>query len=56
MTEHFIQTISVLLELYIADAKNLIHLLKIPQYFDVEIYLSSREETVIFDDFNILSL
>lgn len=47
MTSHFIQTLSVLLERYGADAEKLTNLMAIPQYFDLDIYTSSRQEAVI---------
>lgn len=46
MTEHFIQVLSLLLEKYKADAEKLTNLLAVPQYFDLEIYTTSRLESV----------
>lgn len=43
MTEHFIQHLPDLLERYSADAEKLTNLLAIPQYFDLEIYTTSRQ-------------
>lgn len=48
MTEHFIQTLPILLDRYRADAEKLANLLAIPQYFDLEVYTISRQETVRF--------
>lgn len=45
MTEHFIQTLPTLLHRYSADAEKLTNLLAIPQYFDLEVYTSSRLES-----------
>lgn len=46
MTEHFIQTLPILLDRYQADAEKLTNLLAIPQYFDLEVYTVSRQEMV----------
>lgn len=46
MTEHFIQTLPVLLERYGADAEKLTNLLAIPKYFDLDVYTMSRQEAV----------
>ena len=48
LTEHFVQTLPLLLGKYIADPEKVANLLLIPQYFDMEIYTSSRQETVSF--------
>lgn len=45
MTEHFIHTLPTLLHRYGADAEKLTNLLAIPQYFDLEVYTSSRLES-----------
>lgn len=44
LTEHFIQTLPQLLDKYIADPEKLTNLLAIPQYFDLDIYTTSRQE------------
>lgn len=46
MTEHFIQTLPVLLQRYSADAEKLTNLMAIPQYFDLTVYTNSRQEAV----------
>lgn len=46
MTEHFIQTLPVLLERYGADPEKLANLLAIPQFFDLDVYTMSRQEAV----------
>ncbi|KAG4065478.1 hypothetical protein HA402_009039 [Bradysia odoriphaga] len=43
MTEHFIQHLPDLLERYSADAEKLTNLLAIPQFFELEIYTTSRQ-------------
>lgn len=45
MTEHFIQTLPILLHRYGADSEKLANLLAIPQYFDLDVYTTSRQET-----------
>lgn len=45
LTEHFIQTLPLLLEKYSADSEKLNNLLAIPQYFELEIYTTSRQES-----------
>lgn len=44
LTEHFIQTLPLLLDKYRADHEKLANLLAIPQYFDLDIYTKSRQE------------
>lgn len=44
LTEHFIQTLPYLLDKYSAENEKLINLLSIPQYFDLEMYTTSRQE------------
>ncbi|CAH0773701.1 unnamed protein product [Bemisia tabaci] len=44
LTEHFIGTLPPLLDKYRADPDKLTNLLSIPQYFDLEIYTTSRQE------------
>lgn len=44
LTEHFIPNLPLLLGKYIADAEKVANLLLIPQYFDIEIYTTSRQE------------
>lgn len=46
MTEHFIQTLPILLQKYSADAEKLTNLMAIPQYFDLVVYTNSRQEAV----------
>ncbi|XP_040580520.1 cohesin subunit SA-1 [Lepeophtheirus salmonis] len=44
LTAHFIQTLPHLLRKYAPDAEKVSNLLVIPQYFDLEIYTTSRQE------------
>jgi cohesin complex subunit SA-1/2 len=44
LTEHFIQTLPYLLDKYSAENAKLINLLNIPQYFDLEMYTTTRQE------------
>ncbi|KAK9879473.1 hypothetical protein WA026_006542 [Henosepilachna vigintioctopunctata] len=44
LTEHFIQTLPLLLDKYSADPEKLANLLSIPQYFDLDLYTSGRQE------------
>lgn len=44
LTEHFISTLPPLIDKYRADPDKLANLLSIPQYFDLEIYTTSRQE------------
>lgn len=44
LTEHYIQTLPAMLDKYRADPEKLANLLSIPQYFDLEIYTTSRQE------------
>ncbi|KAL1398175.1 hypothetical protein pipiens_009175 [Culex pipiens pipiens] len=44
LTEHFIQTLPLLLNKYSADSEKLTNLLAIPQYFDLELYTTTRQE------------
>ncbi|XP_064615065.1 cohesin subunit SA-2-like [Liolophura sinensis] len=44
LTEHFIVTLPQLLAKYLMDAEKVTNLLQIPQYFDLEIYTTSRQE------------
>ena len=46
LTEHYIQTLPLLLSKYIADPEKVANLLLIPQFFDLEIYTTSRQEKV----------
>lgn len=46
LTEHYIQTLPQLLDKYRADPEKLANLLAIPQYFELDIYTTSRQETV----------
>lgn len=43
LTEHFIQYLPGLLEKYIADVDKLTNLIAIPQFFDLEIYTTTRQ-------------
>ncbi|XP_039276310.1 LOW QUALITY PROTEIN: cohesin subunit SA-1-like [Nilaparvata lugens] len=45
LTEHFIGTLPILLDKYRADPDKLANLLSIPQYFELEIYTVSRQES-----------
>lgn len=44
LTEHFITTLPSLLAKYLADAEKIANLMLIPQYFELEIYTTSRQE------------
>ncbi len=44
LTAHFIQTLPPLLRKYLPDAEKIANLLIIPQYFELEIYTTSRQE------------
>uniref|UniRef100_T1PK51 STAG domain protein n=1 Tax=Musca domestica TaxID=7370 RepID=T1PK51_MUSDO len=44
LTEHFIVTLPPLLEKYQADSEKLANLLSIPQYFELDIYTTNRQE------------
>lgn len=44
LTAHFIQTLPPLLKKYLPDPEKIANLLVIPQYFDLEIYTTSRQE------------
>lgn len=44
LTEHFIVTLPPLLEKYSADPEKLANLLTIPQYFELDLYTSGRQE------------
>ncbi|XP_023223876.1 cohesin subunit SA-1-like [Centruroides sculpturatus] len=44
LTEHFILTLPQLLAKYMADQEKIANLMVIPQYFDLEIYTTSRQE------------
>ena len=44
LTAHFIQTLPPLLRKYLPDAEKVANLMMIPQYFDLEIYTTSRQE------------
>lgn len=43
LTEQFIQHLPLLLDKYIADVDKLVNLIAIPQYFDLEIYATTRQ-------------
>lgn len=45
LTEHFIVTLPPMLEKYQADSEKLTNLLSIPQYFELDIYTTSRQES-----------
>lgn len=51
LTEHFIQTLPPLLERYSADGEKLTNLLAIPQYFDLDIYTTARQDSVMTTPF-----
>ncbi|XP_065348255.1 cohesin subunit SA-2-like [Cloeon dipterum] len=44
LTEHFIPTLPLLLAKYSADPDKINNLMSIPQYFDLDVYVSSRQE------------
>ena len=44
LTAHFIQTLPPLLKKYLPDHEKVANLMVIPQYFDLEIYTTSRQE------------
>lgn len=44
LTEHFIQTLPQLLAKYLADNEKIANLMVLPQFFDLEIYTTSRQE------------
>jgi len=44
LTAHFIQTLPPLLKKYLPDHEKIANLMVIPQYFDLEIYTTSRQE------------
>ncbi|XP_017860100.1 PREDICTED: cohesin subunit SA-1 [Drosophila arizonae] len=44
LTEHFIVTLPALLEKYQADSEKLANLLAVPQYFDLNLYTTNRQE------------
>merc|ERR1712045_248241 len=44
LTAHFIQTLPHLLHKYLPDAEKIANLMVIPQYFDLDIYTTSRQE------------
>lgn len=46
LTEHLIPTLPQLLHKYLADPEKVANLLIIPQYFDLEVYTTSRQEKV----------
>lgn len=45
MTEHFISTLPPLLDKYAADSEKLANLLTIPQFFELDLYTSGRQES-----------
>jgi cohesin complex subunit SA-1/2 len=49
LTEHYIQTLPAMLDKYRADPEKLANLLSIPQYFELDIYTTSRQEMVCCD-------
>ena len=44
LTAHFIQALPHLLHKYLPDAEKIANLMVIPQYFDLDIYTTSRQE------------
>lgn len=46
MTAHFIATLPALLDKFGADPEKLTNLVSIPQYFDLELYTTQRQEGV----------
>ena len=47
LTSHFITTLPRLLHKYLVDYDKMPNLLVIPQYFDLEIYTTSRQEKAL---------
>ena len=47
LTSHFIATLPQLLHKYLPDDEKMANLLTIPQYFDLEIYTTSRQEKAL---------
>ena len=47
LTSHFITTLPQLLHKYLPDPEKMANLLVIPQYFDMEIYTTSRQEKAL---------
>merc|ERR1719245_221776 len=47
LTSHFIATLPQLLHKYMPDHEKMANLLVIPQYFDIEIYTTSRQEKAL---------
>ena len=47
LTSHFISTLPQLLHKYMPDYEKMANLLQIPQYFDLEIYTTSRQEKAL---------
>lgn len=54
LTVHFITTLPALLENYHADHEKLSNLVSIPQYFDLDVYTTSRQENVCINWFSII--
>lgn len=46
LTKHLIPTLPLLLHKYLVDAEKVANLLVIPQYFELDIYTTSRQEKV----------
>lgn len=46
MTAHFISTLPALLEKFGADPEKLTNLVSIPQYMDLDLYTTQRQEAV----------
>lgn len=46
LTEHFVKVLPPLIDKYRADADKLANLLSVPRYFDLDVYMVSRQESV----------
>lgn len=44
LTQHFITTLPSLLTKYVADPEKVVNLMTVPQYFDLDLYTTSRQE------------
>ena len=55
LTEHFIQTLPTILNKYVADVDKVANLLVLPQYFDLEIYTTSRQDRSLDQLLNVMN-
>ena len=46
LSEHFIKVLPQLLDKYISDSEKICNLVQIPQYFDLDLYTTNRQESV----------